>query len=84
VLVMVDSIVMCEGRVSSWERMKFASNSNVRERESRVCGQREVCVGLESDLLPICSNCTPFCLVVQFVPGDLSIFTTHPKLSKDF
>jgi len=40
-----DSRVVCEGRVSSWERMEFVRESNVRERESRVCVESEVCVG---------------------------------------
>ena len=36
---------MSEGKVNSWERMEFVTESIVRERESRVCGQSEVCVG---------------------------------------
>jgi len=46
VLVMVDSRVMCTGRMSSWERMKFkcVGKSTVHERENRVCGESEVCV----------------------------------------
>ena len=43
--VILDSRVVCEGRVSSWERMEFVRESNVRERESRVCVESEVCVG---------------------------------------
>jgi len=45
VLVILDSRVMCVGRVSSWKRMKFVRESNICERESRVCGDSEVCIG---------------------------------------